>query len=103
MRLSISFFTVILFSFVLISSCSSKEDETTDTIGQTPQPDPVEFTLTVTAGEGGTVSNSGGTYEQGSEISITATPNQGYRFDGWDGIDSIDTTISIVISSDTNI
>jgi hypothetical protein len=103
MRLYISLFTVILFSFVLISSCSSKEDETTDTIGQTPQADPVEFTLTVTAGEGGTVSSSGGTYEQGSEISITATPNQGYRFDGWDGIDSNDTTISIVISSDTNI
>ena len=103
MRLSISFFTVILFSFVLISSCSSKEDETTDTIGQTPQPDPVEFTLTVSAGEGGTVSTSGGTFEQGSEISITATPNQGFIFNGWEGINLSGSSITVTLNSNLNI
>src|SRR6056300_1564198 len=41
------------------------------------------YTLTVTAGEGGSVSSEGGEYEEGSEVTITATANEGYRFTGW--------------------
>lgn len=42
------------------------------------------YTLTVTAGEGGTVTGTpSGTYESGTSISITAVPNEGYRFVSW--------------------
>ena len=41
-------------------------------------PDPVQYTLTVNTLGGGTVSNEGGTYDEGSEISLTASPNEGY-------------------------
>ena len=38
------------------------------------------FTLTVNSQAGGTVSSSGGTYEEGAEITLTASPNDGYAF-----------------------
>ena len=42
------------------------------------------YTITVSAdpAEGGTVSG-GGTYETGTYAALTATPNSGYKFDGW--------------------
>ncbi len=42
----------------------------------TPEPEPpapTKYTLTVTASEGGTVSTEGGTYDEGTEVTITAT------------------------------
>ena len=40
------------------------------------------YTITVTAGSGGTVSGSG-EYSEGTEVTVTATPATGYRFTGW--------------------
>ena len=53
----------------------------------TPEPEPpapTQYTLTVTSGEGGTVSTEGGTYDEGTEVTITATPDEGYEFIGED-------------------
>lgn len=47
---------------------------------------PISFTAQVTTNneEWGTVTISGnGTYEEGSKVTITATPNEGYRFVNW--------------------
>jgi hypothetical protein len=41
------------------------------------------YTLTVSAGEGGSVSTEGGEYEEGTEVTITAIPDDGYRFISW--------------------
>ena len=41
------------------------------------------YTLSVTYGEGGSVSTNGGEYEEGTQVTLTATPNEGYRFVGW--------------------
>jgi len=43
-----------------------------------------EYTVTATADptEGGTVSGAG-TYKEGASVTLTATPNTGYRFTGW--------------------
>ena len=62
-----------------------------------------QYNLTVSAGAGGSVSTSGGTYDDGASISITATPNDGYEFTGWDGSDSTSSTITITINSNTTI
>jgi hypothetical protein len=60
------------------------------------------YTLTVTAGEGGSVSTEGGEYEEGTEVTITATPEEGYEFIGWsDGENSSERVITI--SSETSI
>ena len=60
-----------------------------------------QYSLTVTAGSGGSVSTSGGTYDDGSSVSITATPNDGYEFAGWNGSNSTSPTISLTIDSNT--
>ena len=85
---------------------SSEEEDTspppTVTQPQESEPDPTQYTLTVSAGEGGTVSTEGGTYDEGTEIKITATPSSGYIFSGWsDG--STNSEISLIINANTTI
>ena len=61
---------------VFLTACS-KDSET-----PTPTPKP-KFNITIVAGEGGSVSSSGGSYEQGTTYSVTASASNGYRFTGW--------------------
>src|SRR6056300_441648 len=77
-----------LTAFLILYSCSAEEDTAPPTQVQQPTPEPeppapTQYTLTVTAGEGGTVSTEGGTYDEGTEVTITATPAEGYEFAGW--------------------
>ena len=59
------------------------------------------YTLTVTAGDGGSISGAGD-YNEGTELILTATANQGYVFNGWeDGINQ--NPRSITIDSDKSI
>ena len=89
-----------LTTFLILYSCSAEEEDTTPppSIIQTPEPEPAptQYTLTVTSGEGGTVSTEGGTYDEGAEVTITATPEEGYEFVGWsDGETSFSRNINI--------
>ena len=60
------------------------------------------YTLTVTSGEGGSVSSEGGEYNEGTEVTLTATADDGYRFTVWsDG--STEESITITLSEDTSI
>ena len=61
------------------------------------------YTLTVTAGEGGTVSTEGGTYDEGTEVTITATPAEGYEFVGWEGSDSTEALLTLNLNSNQTI
>ena len=57
------------------------------------------YTLTVATSEGGTVSTEGGEYEEGTEVTITATPDEGYEFVGWTGaIESTELEIQILVN-----
>ena len=57
---------------------------------------PNQYTLTVTAGEHGTVSGSGGTYNYGDTIIIQAYPEMNYRFTRWsDGVTTNPRTIVV--------
>ena len=97
-------FVLILTAFLIINSCSAEEDTTPPpSIIQTPEPEPpapTQYTLEVTAGEGGTVSTEGGTYDEGTEITITATPDEGYEFVGWEGSDSTEASLTITFGED---
>jgi len=86
-----------IFAFVL--SCSS--DETSTPV--TPPPAPiVKYTITLSAGEGGTVSTSGGEYEAGQTVSVTATPQGEYLFKDWsDG--NTDATRTITVNSNSTL
>ena len=84
----------LLLVLIIISSCS-KEDEIEKEISL------VSFQVSVEASDGGSVSTTGGSYELGSVLTITATPNEGYEFIGWTG--SNETSMEITIEVNSNI
>jgi hypothetical protein len=62
------------------------------------------LTITLSPAEGGTVSPTGGVYDTGAEISITATPSTGYVFDHWEGdVIGTDATITITMNGDKSV
>ena len=89
----------LLSIFAIVLSCSS--DETSTSV--TPPPAPiVKYTITLSAGEGGTVSTTGGEYELGQTVSVTATPQGEYLFKDWsDG--NTDATRTITVSSNSTL
>lgn len=64
-------------------------------------PQVYSFTSSVKPKKGGTVEPSEGNYEWGTEISVAATPNEGFRFLEWRG-DTSNTSnpISLLMNSD---
>lgn len=51
----------------------------------TEQTQKYNFSVSVNPSEGGSVNLSDSTYEDGSEVTVTATPNQGWTFTKWTG------------------
>ncbi|MDC0874038.1 VCBS repeat-containing protein [Flavobacteriaceae bacterium] len=93
-----------LTAFLILYSCSADEDTTPPPQVQQPTPEPeppapTQYTLTVSAGEGGTVSTEGGTFDEGTEVTITATPAEGYEFVGWTGNSSNGSSLTITVNS----
>ena len=101
----------IYLSLLFILTCSKDTTEDTSSVyvappsntTNTPSTTVTQYTITVSAGEGGSVSTAGGTYNDGTSISITATPNEGYGFIGWNGSDSSSSTISVTLTANTTI
>jgi uncharacterized repeat protein (TIGR02543 family) len=62
-----------------------------------------QYKLTIAAGIGGTTDPVSGTYtyDSGTQVSIAAIPNTGYRFSGWSG-DATGTTNPIAVTMDSN-
>ena len=86
----------LLSIFAVVLSCSS--DETSTPV--TPPAPIVKYTITLSAGEGGTVSTTGGEYEAGQTVSVTASPKEGYLFIDWsDG--NTDPTRTITVNTNT--
>ena len=84
--------SLILTAFIILYSCSPEEETKA----------PTQYTLEVTAGEGGTVDSQGGTIDSGKQISITATPNPEYVFVNWSN-GSTNNPLSLTINSNQNI
>ena len=96
-------FLPLLF-FVLACSSDEEADSTSALLEQQEPEIATKYTLTINAGEGGTVSSEGGTYDEGTEITIVATPEEGYEFVRWDGFDGIDAdkaSLTITLNSNT--
>jgi len=102
-----NFITIFIVSFFI--SCSSESADSVCVPEPTPISKPVtptpvvKYTLSVTAGEGGTVNNISGEYETGSTVTVTATPSEGYEFTGWEGSSETTNSISLTINSNTTI
>ena len=59
------------------------------------------YTLTVLSSEGGSVTG-GGEYEEGTEVTISATPEEGYEFTGWSDGESSQSRV-VTINSDISL
>ncbi|MDB4067345.1 DUF5011 domain-containing protein [Flavobacteriaceae bacterium] len=91
---------IITFVFLTLLSCS-KDSPVPDAVVPTPT---LTFTLAVTASEGGSVDISGGTYNENSNVTVTAAPAEGYAFSGWSGDASGSTNpLSVSMTGDKNI
>ncbi|WP_299714898.1 InlB B-repeat-containing protein [uncultured Tenacibaculum sp.] len=67
----------------------------------------IQRTLTINATNGSVSTNpnpTGGTYDDGTSVELTATPDAGYQFDGWSG-DATGTTnpLTVVMDADKTI
>ena len=93
---------ILLFiPFIYCSSDSGSEATAPPPIVTTP-PVVVNYTLTVSAGDGGAVSSTGGTYTSGESVSITATANSEYVFSGWSN-GSTENPLSVTMNSNQTI
>ena len=100
----------LILSLLLLITCSKDSTEDNSSVYVAPPTNTTnpttsvtQYTLTVSAGDGGSVSTTGGTYNDGTSISISATPNEGYGFIGWNGSDSSSSTISVTLTANTTI
>ncbi|MEL0302001.1 MAG: hypothetical protein VW976_09020, partial [Flavobacteriaceae bacterium] len=89
---------ILLLSFLFISYSCSKESNVTEN----PQPTIQQFSLTVNTTSGGTVSNPGATFDSGTSITLTATPNSEYLFTSWSN-GSTENPLTLTITSNLTI
>ena len=83
---------IALILFLVIFSCS-KDKDVEEVI--------VNYSLSIASPEGGTVNDSAGSYESGTNVTVIATPSEGYVFIGWSGA-STSTFSEIEITMDSN-
>jgi len=82
LRISISFLVVCILLFTLVCSCYTEIEELETKT-------PTQYTLTVSVLEGGSVSpEASGTYDMGTTMTLSAIPDEGYRFVRWLGSDN---------------
>ena len=86
--------------FLILFSSFSCENDTPDPI---PNPNPIEYSLTlnISPDGGGTLSKSSGVFNENETVSVLATANENYNFDGWTGsVISNNNPLSITMDSD---
>lgn len=88
----------IYLPLLLILTCAKEDSQAPNTPSQISR----QYTLTASAGDGGSVSTQGGTFSEGTQISITATPNTGYSFSSWSN-GSTDNPLSVTLNSNTSV
>lgn len=90
------YFFLILTSFLVLSCSKSSDAE--------PELEAYSLTVSVIPSDGGTVSPSSGTYDEGTEVIIACTPSIGYLFNRWDGdTEGADNPLSIIMDSNKSI
>ena len=80
-KLSFSFIIILIISITIVYSCSNEDVESESST-------PTQYTLNVIASEGGSISPDATViYDEGTQIGLSAIPDEGYRFVQWSGSD----------------
>jgi len=88
----------VILAAMLVTACGAPSE--------TEQPSVTMYTLStsISPSGAGSVSPSDGQYEEGSQVTLTATHASGYTFDSWNGDASgSSTTITITMDSDKSL
>src|SRR6056300_137320 len=88
----------LYISLLFILTCAKEDSQAPNT---PPSQITKQYTLTASAGDGGSVSG-GGTYASGTKVSLTATPTSGYSFSGWSN-GSTANPLTVTLNSNTTI
>ena len=77
----------------LVLNCSDDDD-----------PEMFNLSVTITPEDGGSVSPDGGTFEEGTTLTLTGTPSEGYVFKEWTGdLQSTNNPVSVSMEADMNV
>ncbi|MGC6421692.1 MAG: InlB B-repeat-containing protein [Flavobacteriaceae bacterium] len=100
-----AFLFAVLLCVLNLSFCSSKLSQNDfDLIVNDKNDSDQQYTVTITAGEGGSVTHKGGVFNEGYRLNIIAVPDEGYNFIGWTGdFEYFDSNITIYINSNINL
>ena len=88
----------LFISLLLLLTCAKEDSQAPNT---PPTQIVKQYTLTASAGDGGSVTG-GGTFASGTQVSLTATPNSGYTFSGWSN-GSTANPLTVTLNSNTSI
>jgi len=92
--LGISVTFILLISLSMCDTISSSDDEL----------EVHTLTVNVNPGNAGSVTPDGGSYESGEEVTLTASPNNGWEFDNWSGDKSSSSNpLTITIQNDVTL
>ena len=86
-----------ILSIIILITC------TKDAFEQETEVPTVFFSVKASSSAGGSIDNTGGSFESGSTITITATPEAEYIFTGWTGTSSSENPLTVTINSDLTI
>jgi len=89
----------LYISLLLLLTCAKEDSQAPNT---PPTQIVKQYTLTASAGDGGSVSSTGGTFASGTQVSLTATPTSGYSFSGWSN-GSTANPLTVTLNSNTSI
>ncbi len=88
----------------MILICCSKGSNETEIEDIIESVDEIKkYEVSIISTNGGTVNVSSGTYNAGTVLNLTATPNEGFTFISWTGYESNDSSITLTINSDISL
>jgi len=90
----------LFISLLLLLTCAKEDSQ--DPRTNTPSNITPRYTLTASAGEGGSVSPTTGSFNAGTQVSVTATPNSGYQFTSWSNGSTVN-PVTVTLNSNTSI
>ena len=98
--------SVLVIGILFLSACGAPTTAPPAEPPPAEEPTPITYTLSVSVNPSGagSVSPSNGQYEEGTQVTLSATAATGYTFDFWDGDASGSAaTITITMDSDKSI